>query len=365
MSDILLEVEGTAYSGFTDISVTKNIENLSGEFTFSSTEPEKINNIPLKNGAVARVLINGIPVITGFIDPIINNIDISTHSISVSGRDKTSDIIDSSAPLGLNIQSNISLKSVIEKTLIASGNSNVKVIDKVGNLENFSKNDIIQVSVGETIFQFLEKYARKRQVLLNSDGDGNIVIDRASTISTDTKLFFYDGDKEKQNNVKFASPVFDDTGRFYKITMVSQGSPNSGSKYNPSDLVMSKGIAYDNEIRKSKQLIILSENTMNKKTLTNRAKWEVNVRRARSIVWNGTVQDVIDSNGNIWMPNTLVEIIDEVNKINAEMLIKSVTYGLSLTTGTTTLLSCVSSDAYTLQASIDELDARYNKKGRD
>ena len=65
------------------------------------------------------------------------------------------------------------------------------------------------------------------------------------------------------------------------------------------------------------------------------------------------------NDGNPYSINTIMQVIDDDNFINSELLVKGVTF--SFGDGSVTGLEFAVKDAYTLQANLDEIDARTNK----
>lgn len=177
MRNVVLEVNGTPYEGFTEINVKNSIEDFSGDFSFKATI-EGIKFLPFKGNEPCRVLIDDIPLITGYIESVDYSYDTNSHEVEISGRDKTADIIDSSI-VG-NIELNSPSLETIVKAVLAGLNLDIAIINQAGDIEP-EKDELVSAEVGENAFDFIEKYARKRGVLLSTNGDGNIVFTRAST----------------------------------------------------------------------------------------------------------------------------------------------------------------------------------------
>jgi hypothetical protein len=53
---------------------------------------------PFREGESCRILVDGRPVITGYVDDVAIRYDDKDHAVSVSGRDRTADLVDCSAP---------------------------------------------------------------------------------------------------------------------------------------------------------------------------------------------------------------------------------------------------------------------------
>ena len=89
------------------------------------------------------------------------------------------------------------------------------------------------------------------------------------------------------------------------------------------------------------------------------ATLEANIRRANSLQYKCDVYGFQTNNGELWKTNRLIQVFDEDNDIDSELLIKGVTFNLG--EGSTTTLDFALADAYTLQASLDEVNGRVNK----
>jgi prophage tail gpP-like protein len=362
---ITLEINGSRFDGFTDISVFRSVETISGSFSFSATS-DNVITFPIKAGDPCKVLVGNDSAIDGFVESLAVSYDSGTHSIATSGRDKTCDAIDSSVIGKKEFVGPISLKSIIETTLADNKITGVSVINQAGTVENFKEGEFFSAEIGETVFEFIEKYARKRQVLLTTDGKGNILLARAGVTASVTTLQNVKGGTE--NNILSASINYDFTDRFNTYTMESQLNPSAnpfGASVSNANTVKQSGGNQDNKIRPSRQLQLMSGSSDNSGDLANLATWHANLRRARStdynVVVHGFYQD--EAQTNLWVPNQLVQVADEFADVSATLLIRSVEYNFNLTGGSTTTLSLVDKDAYTLEANISNAEARVNDKG--
>lgn len=363
MKKLFLEVGGRPYDGWTSALVSKSMETLSGIFSFSATSDD-ILKFPIATQSECRILVGEEPVITGFIEKIDINSDAGTHTITLSGRDKTADIIDSSLDESITFNTRISLVSVIERVIEKLGlKDEIFVLDDVGGLKDFQVSELVSSSLQETAFEFIEKYCRKRQVLISSNGDGNIVLQRASGDFSGASLIRRANEQKGTVDIKLSSVSYDYTNRFNKVTVKSQFNPSRSD----STTTNNSASEFDNKIRPWRQTVLIAETSSDNLTAKDRAIWEVNVRRARSKIYTATVVGYTTEleGDEIWRPNTLVNVIDDYASIEAEMLIKDVQYSLSQDGGSETILTLVSKDAFTLQAELDEATERANQLGRN
>ena len=365
---LTLEIAGTKYNGFTSISVFKSIETISGSFGFSATSDD-ILVFPIQVGSPCSVTIDNSTIITGFIENVSVSYDSGTHSLDISGRDKTCDIIDSSVIGTKEFTSPISLTQIITKSLSDNSITGIEIVNNAGTIEPFADGELFSAEVGETLFSFIEKYARKRQVLLSSDGDGNIVLNRAGTTKAIASL---QNIKNGQfNNIKSGNISYDFTQRFNKYIIQSQLNNSALSDFDGTTtetVANQTGEATDDKIKRTgRQLEITSESSDSSVTLKDLATWHSNLRRARGTTYNVVVQGFFqdDARTHLWKNNELVQVTDEFADVSATLLIQSVEYNFSLDGGSTTNISLVDKDAYTLEANISAAEQRVNDKGDD
>lgn len=362
---ITLEINGTRFDGFTEVSVFRSVETISGSFSFVATSND-VTDFPIQAGDACRALIGNDSAIDGFVESLQVSYDSGTHSIATRGRDKTCDVIDSSVVGKKEFVGPISLKNIIETALSDNKITGVSVINEAGTIETFKEGEFFSAEIGATVFEFIEKYARKRQVLLTTDGSGNIVLARAGTDTAITTLQNIKGGTE--NNILSANINYDFTQRFNTYTMESQLNPSAlsfGAATANTSVVNQSGNNQDSFIRPSRQLQLMSGSSDNSGDLANLATWHANLRRARSTDYSIVVQSFYQDAAKtaLWVPNQLVQVVDEFADVSATLLIRSVEYNLNSTGGSTTTLSLVDKDSYTLEANISNAEARVNKKG--
>lgn len=363
---ITLEVNGASFNGFTDITVSRSIETMASTFNFTAT----INNqstFPIKVNDACKVVIGKVFVINGFVEAVSVNYSPSSHAIQISGRDRTADVIDSSVVGNVSFIAPIAFEQVIRNVLDNLGLKNIKVLNQAGDIAIFTEGEIISGEIGMSAFDFIEEYARKRQVLLTTDGAGNILLTRGSgQVITTMLLNQLGGDR---NNIKSSTTNYDNSQRYNSYTVESQInlSGEFSGEVDINTAVDQQGVApIDSEIRATRQLVINAEVSSDIQTATERANWEANIRRARSFTYNVKVQGFFaEEDKRLWQPNFLVKVIDDFASINAFLLIKNVTYNFSNDGGSTTSIDFVVKDAYTLQALQDKLDQQANELGED
>ena len=102
--------------------------------------------------------------------------------MTFSGRSKTADLIDSYLVGKLSFAKGTTLKTIIE-TVLKDLNLNIQVKETL-SVSPFS--EVVSAKRGDKALDFILKYARKKQVLVTNDGDGNILITQSGEKITDT-----------------------------------------------------------------------------------------------------------------------------------------------------------------------------------
>ena len=349
-----LEVNGVQYNNFKAASCEIRLDALSNAFSFEAIVAEG-DPLPFKGGESCRVIINNKPVLTGSIEIVDVSYDAGDHTITVQGRDKTGDLLDSNISTIPDLRAPITLKQIIEK-VIANIGVDIKVIEEVETEPFEEAQDVAAPEPGDNAFNFIEKYSRKRQVLLTSDGDGNIVITSGSSEQVAGSIQHIIGAAD--NNVIASSFSFDTTGRFNIYKFVSQQNPftlNSAGETGLASVVNQSGGVSDPDVRIGRQLVLVSETPYSNSQSEARAKWEANIRKARGLVYSVTVPgytiDSSDKDTPLWQINRLYQIVDDYLGKSEPMLANSVTFTLDTDGGELTSMSFVDEKAYSVDLS--------------
>lgn len=359
-NEVIIEIEGNNLTDFISGSVEIKFDQFCNSFSFTTTKDlgKEYNIFPEDE---CRIIINGKVAMTGIIDTVSPNEDVSSSTVDITGRDKTRDVVDSDLPENISLSGNFTLETVIQKVLKSLGLDNeIKVINELGSeLRSFTQADIVSAEVDKNAFEFINEYAQKVSAILITNSEGNIVITRAGTKKYPDKLVNILGEGAEDNNIISSSAGYDYSQRFYKYIVYSQSNANTSTQNVNINNVAQKGYAIDDEIRESRVMVQKANNACSSEVCTEIATLEANVRRANSLQYNCDVYGYETNDGNLWQVNSLIEVYDEDCDIASELLIKGISFNLG--EGAVTSLEFALSDAYTLQASLDEVNSRTNK----
>lgn len=342
----MLEIRhnGIAYTLWETATFNRSLDSNCGQFSITSSNPFN-QSYPLRIGDRVQIIINGISVINGFVDKITASGSLDGHTLNIAGRDKVSDLIDSSVPDSVkSIKGPISLKAMAERIIAALGAS-IKVIDDTGGIESFGAEDLQAAESGQKCMDFLVSFARKRQVYLITNGNGDLVIFKPRSQKLKTQLLHrHDG---PNNNVKSAELVLDVSQRFNRYVVRTQSNtaadPTAGYD---AESVSVTGSAIDPEIRASRYLEIQGEQSMNSGEGTNRADEEANLRRAKGLTYTATLYGDSQRDGSPWDIGYLVDAFDDYNGVRGELLMFAISTQIDLNGGSETTVGCSPADAY-------------------
>lgn len=361
MNEIIsIYVNGELYSNFVKYEIFRSIDNASGEFKLGFSNSGK-EYFPIGKGDACEIWIDDKKIMTGFLNSIGGYYDHESSEYGARGRDKIQDLIDSSIKGSVDFKASTDIITLFKRVFSVNGITGINVKLQEGlTVKSFSSSELISAEVGENAFEFLEKHCRMRQVLITSDNNGDIVLTRAGNDKYETML--KNENDGEENNIIRAEFEDNDASRFREYIVMSQAN-TIDQLFNDSSL-SKKSIANDTNVRLGRVTVINTEITSDIQTNKDRAKWESNIRRTKGFQYNCRIPSFyLDAKKTILIePNHLIQVIDDMFGIDAELLIKSCRYSQSVDGGTATDLELVNKDAFTLEEEQKGIDQRFNKK---
>lgn len=330
-----LNIDNVYYGGWKTVLATRSIETMAGSFELGITDrwPGQPKSSPIKPGQKCALFLDGKRVITGWVDLVSPDFDSGNHTIRVSGRDKTCDLVDCSAIHKSGQWHHVKIDQ-LARDLAKPYDLDVVIDADVGSA--FSS---FAIQEGESVFECLDRAARMKALLLTSNAEGNLLITRASETRLDIGLV-------EGRNIKAARAEFSWKERFSSYIVKGQG--RLGADGETAHSAPSATIA-DPAITRHRPLIVLAESHSKNTTLRDRAEWERNIRRGRGARGSITVQGWTRPDGELWQPNVLVPVTSPTLWLdNTDMLIVGCTYGLDDQKGTLTELAIARPDAFQL-----------------
>jgi prophage tail gpP-like protein len=347
---LTLRVGGQVFGGWTAVRIRHSIEQIAGTFDISYTErwPDQTEAWVIPAGEACEVRIGDHVVITGFVDKTSVSYDGGSHTIRVTGRDRTGDLVDCSAPS--QAFSGLTFKQLADQLCSPFG---ITVYDETVEVKKLT---VSQKKMGkkgtpprsprvggalpkaacqnsETVFRVLQRLAKNDGILLVSDAEGGLLLTRAGRagkVSVPLQL---------GANILAAEYEYSQANLFSEITVKGQASmqdaDGAGSYENwmsPKHTVSRGGgtVTRNSQINRYRPLIVVAEAQADARRVKLRAEWEASNREAKARTYRATVQGWYpsDVDGDIWRINSLVRVSDAWARIDEDWLLAAVEFSL-------------------------------------
>lgn len=337
-----LTIAGKKWDFWKEISLSRAIDRMGGEFNVGLVlkPDEGFISETMMPGLPVQVDIDGETVLDGYIDIVNHRYDASSTSVAVVGRDKTADLIDCAATVDGPFEFyNLKLEQAIAKIIKPYG---IKLTVEADTGKPFSR---LAIQPGETAGEFIERACRYRAVLAVSNGIGGLAIIKPADAPSSGQIVY-------GQNAKEGSVTIDWTSRFSLYVLKGQ---QEGADGDDAETASSpEGRATDELVTRYRPTVITAEAAGYTQSLQERARWQRNMTRGRSVAGSYTVQGwyADPENKELWRPNTKVKVTDRNRNIDRELLIVSVRY-LRDGSGTRTVLELALPEAYELQAEVE------------
>jgi prophage tail gpP-like protein len=343
VADFLLIASGLAYGGWTELSVTRSLEQLAHSFVVQLTDKwaGQGQPIPIRMGDPVVVAYKNDAeiqknLITGWVDKDAKHYDATNRTLSIIGRSRTCDLIDCAAIRVPGHWRNAPLNQIAQDLCLPFGIA-VHVQAPIG--EPFKW---FAITVGETVFETLERACRQRGVVMGCDGLGDLVLQRSGQLRIRTVL-------EWGKNILECDQENSMEERFSQYTVTGQSSGGGLLGDNFSGKVLSQSApSLDTNVTRYRPTIIHEESKESGVSKIDRANWERNVRAGRSERVTYKVDGWEHADG-LWEPNTLVHVTDPECEIDEDLLVVTATYTRSNEDGSHTSLELTLPEAYTVQ----------------
>jgi len=332
---------GLELSVWSSVRVTAGIERIPRDFEFEMTElfPDAAHML-VSPGDKCQVQVSGNTVLTGYVDNVVPSINANGHSIRVSGRGMCADLVDCSAQCPNSQISNANALGIATQLADVYG---IKVA-LAPNVTNLPIVPQINVMLGETAYEIIERVCRYSGVLVYELADGSLYLARSSTDTMASGI-------EEGINLESASVENSMAQRYSEIVAVMSAVNNL---WDLNSVNAPPFTAVDPNVSRHRQRIIIAEaGELGWNIGVQRAQWEVARRAGRSKVVRLFVDNWRDVDGNLWEPNKLIDVLipslkiagDQAGTVPVRYLISEVTYHFGME-GTHAELTLMAPEAF-------------------
>lgn len=326
---VTVTVGGQRFSSWKSVSISAAIKDAARAFRLEAAcELGALATFRVfRAGAPVEIYFNGDLVLRGYVDRYQPKIDAKDASVTISGRSKSGDMVDSAAehPTGRFEKKNI--KEIAE------------ALDKFGMGVSIGEGVTLrpipfyQLTPGETAFRAVERLARSEGLAVMGKADGGIEITSAGKKRHAGGLIL-------GHNVKQAEADHNWSNRHSRY--VVKGQRASGSNAESLEI---EALVKDEKVDRYRPTVIVVEED----TDTDRAKKRGEARRNRAagnaLKATVTLQGFRDDGGTVWEPNRLVWTDIDFIQIVQDMLVESVMFSQD-SGGSITKISLVDPKAY-------------------
>lgn len=356
MSDAVLLVNGRAFDGWETVTVRRSVEAVAGTFELKVTDrwADLSEPWPLFAGDACTLRLGAETVISGYIDETRTSISGDSHEMSVTGRDRTQDVVDCSAEPKEYRNNRLEMIATDQCAKVGVG---VSVQAATGEpIPKFA------TQPGETILEALARAAKGKRVLLTSTATGDLAITKAGIDRVGVTL-------KEGVNILECSATTSTKDRFTKYVVLGQVDGDTGGSSTEATWGV-RGEATDKFTNRNRTLVIIADDKATAKYVKDRAAWEAKTRAGKASVVTVKVQGWTKPDGLLWRPNSIVTVESPSNRISGDLVIAEIEYSLG-DDGTTTTMTLRRKDAYTDDVDIppemdpvkrDETDASVQRK---
>lgn len=317
---LTLTVGNKALTGWQRVSVTRPLAAIPASFDLEVTEkfPNK-PDIDIRPGDPCEVKIGNDLVLTGYVDHYAAQISPQIHSIRVSGRSKSQDLVDCSAAFGDMSQPGFQVVNSnalgIAKQLAAP--YNVEIQSTAGDGPEIPQ---FNINLGETPWEIIDRVTKYSQMLVYDQPDGSVMLANVGTELMASGVSIGDNIESADVTLTMDQRFSDYEGHLTSI--LTFGTDAGSIAPGVGDRIHDAGVP-----RFRLRYVISEQSVLGAFIVKDRAVWEMNYRMGRSYQMNVVVDSWRDAKGTLWEPNKLVPINADVLKLrNVNYIIGQVTY---------------------------------------
>jgi prophage tail gpP-like protein len=299
MNNVELKVDGKVFSGWTSVTVNRSIETMAGNFDLGVNVQIATDLSSLAPGKPFTLAIDDQIVIAGYTDGRRREMNADSMKITISGRDKTADLIDCAAVYKGGQWKNRTLEQIARDLCQPYG---VNVRWELTDAASAAPFSGFTLDPSETVHEALGRAARARGVLITSNPAGELVFTHADDTHTDRLAL---GDSlltlslEEDNRDRFSE---------YIVKGYARANGKFGDTINVRNIASQKGSATDSGVTRYRPTIIIADSKIDAPSAQGRALREMRRHLAKAIRFEAQVDGWRRADGQLWMPNILVDI---------------------------------------------------------
>jgi len=329
---VQLIANGMLFEGWTAVSVTAAMPQGTRAFDVAVTEigpfPATPWNFP--PGTSVVVAATGTTMVTGYVDDYMPSGDASSHSVRITGRGRSCDLIDCSA---VHETGRFENQSVLQ---IAQALDRFGVGIQAAGSALAQASQVVpwfQLRVGATAWEEIIRLVQSRGLTLKGEADGSASLFRAGTER-------HAGGLMQGENIIAMSGRISGRDTFSHTSTIGQSSVGvEDEDFEVEEVVV------DESISRYRPRVVVAQGEITPQLAQSRSSWE----RARAHSWSKTAEIIVpgfrDKAGQLWEPGHLVFVYSPWLKVEQDMLIQRVTFRQNDGEGTVSSLELIEPEA--------------------
>ncbi|HUC61629.1 MAG TPA: hypothetical protein VMF53_06710 [Alphaproteobacteria bacterium] len=332
---VTLTINGQQYWGWQELRATSHLKTGAADFDIGVSEAwEDALEKPwqITAGSSCVLALDGDPIVTGYVDEYGPGYDPDSHRVRITGRSKTCDLVDCMPEVEAGQFIGYTLDAMA-RTISQPFGIGVVVEASMG-----APNADFTIQRCETAWEFLEKFARARSVLLTDDESGNLVLTQASSAISPSRLV-------EGQNIFRAQAKLSMAKRWSKYSVRTQ----QGLTYQNNNAVQTDvlGTATDAAVPRYRPRETMPGTPMDTATATAYATWQKLHCTGESMTAEITVVGWRDAAGSVWRKNVLIGVTSPRLALDRQLLIVGVEFTLDAEKGMFTKLTLAPPEAFT------------------
>ncbi len=321
---IELQVANQRFSGWTSAEVRRSAEAVAASFTLTVThnDAELADFVAFEEGQACTVLVDGQPVIKGFIGAFEGDLTKEGATLTLSGRDATADLVDCAAlPQGVRQWLNQPINTIVTDLCAPFG---IPVAFR-GDLGKPWPQFTLEPA--EKVIDALRRLTQARGLLLIPDTLGGLTVAQPSTTLQPIAL-------RQGHNLFKGSASYSDAERFSTITVF--GQQQSTPTANGRTTNGATATVTDPSVKRYRPLAIQAQGQASTADCQRQAAWAMASRNGKAKRVRITLPFWRQSpNGALWDINQLVQVEAAGPPLftNEPLIITEVTYSIDRTNG--------------------------------
>lgn len=302
-ADILtLQAGNQILTGWQRVQVMRSMDSIPANFDIEVTEKyPDTPDIDIQPGQPCKVTIGNDLVLTGYVDRYAAIVSASAHTIRISGRSKSQDLVDCSAFFGNKDTPTFQIKNTNALGVITALAEpyGVTVQSMAGPGTDIPQ---LNINVGETAWEIIDRMIRVSGMVAYDMPDGSLMLARAGTDNMGSGFALGQNIEQADITYSMDQRFSDYQGYFLAVTTYGvQGQSLTDPAAGP--------VHHDTGVTRFRKRFVVSEQVTDGQSMADqRAVWECNRRAGRAQQFNVTCDSWRDAAGTLWAPNHLAQI---------------------------------------------------------